>query len=91
MTMNKKTDYQFVPILPDARVCRAAELTNSFALCLVKQPRGCTFAMPWGYEFLCGNPERATIIADTKHEQEGNIAPIKPQRKTINSNKEIQE
>jgi len=89
--MNKKPDYQFVPILPDARVCRAAELTNSFALCLVKQPRGCTFAMPWGYEFLCGNPERATIIADTKHEQGGKITSIELARKTVNSTKEIQE
>ena len=60
---------QSAGILPDMRVCRAAELTDSFAECLVGNPVTCQYAMPFGYSYLCGHPERGTIIDNTNRLQ----------------------
>ncbi len=56
-------------VLPNMRVCRAADLTGSFAECLVGNPVTCQYAMPFGYSYLCGHPERGTIIDNTKRLQ----------------------
>ncbi len=57
-------------VLPDPQFCRAAELTAAFADCLVEKPLRCPYAMPWGYTYLCGHPERSSIVAKTKQLRE---------------------
>ena len=66
MMTTKQPDERLVRVLPDLRVCRAADLTGTFAECLVKQPAACRYAMPFGYSHLCGHPERGAIIDNTK-------------------------
>lgn len=51
---------------PDPQSCRAARLSASLASCLSEKPNLCQFAMPWGYSFLCGHPDRDAIIANTE-------------------------
>jgi hypothetical protein len=56
--------------LPDKGICRASILTERFAECLVDKPAPCPYAMPFGYGYLCGHPDRETIISDTTSSQE---------------------
>ena len=55
-----------VRVLPDMRVCRAADLTDSFAECLVEKPVTCQYAMSFGYSDLCGHPGHNAITDNTK-------------------------
>lgn len=66
MANKKYSDSQPAPTLPHPEICRARELTERFAQCLVPHPMGCQFAMSWGYEYLCGHPNHANIVASTK-------------------------
>ncbi|MBI5301617.1 MAG: hypothetical protein HY868_05725 [Chloroflexi bacterium] len=73
--MNEKPNNQPVRVLPDPQICRAAALADRFAECLVEKPASCEFAMPFGYGFVCGHPERQTIIAHTRKLREQNLQP----------------
>lgn len=66
MANHKHIDSQPAPTLPHPEICRARTLTDKFALCLVLHPTSCQFAMSWGYEYLCGHPNHANIVANTK-------------------------
>lgn len=55
--------------LPDPVICRAAPVTEQLAECLVFKPYVCEYAMPFGYGFLCGHPDRHTIIEGTRSVQ----------------------
>jgi hypothetical protein len=52
-------------VLPDLESCRAWRLTDQAAECLVDKPARCPYAMPFGYRYLCGHPDRATITGRT--------------------------
>lgn len=56
--------------LPDPRICRAKELTDLFAHCLVSKASACRYAIPFGFDYLCGHPDREAIIANTKYNRE---------------------
>ena len=66
MMTTKQSDERPVRVLPDLQVCRAADLTGTFAECLVEKPHGCQYAISFGYSYLCGHPERGAIIDNTK-------------------------
>ena len=61
---------QIVRILPDLERCRAVNLADRFAKCLVEKSAACPYAMPFGYEFVCGHPDRDLIVANTQSLQE---------------------
>jgi hypothetical protein len=70
-------------ILPDAQVCKADDLTERFAECLVEKPIECLYAIPFGYSFLCGNPDRELIIKRTrpsKNQNQLSVAQLEGQR-----------
>jgi hypothetical protein len=47
--------------------CRVVEIgVEKFAECLKQGPNPCSFALPFGYCFLCTNPRLDEIIARTK-------------------------
>ncbi len=69
MLSNEDTNNRVIRALPDLQVCRAADLTGTFAECLVAKPHGCQYAMPFGYSYLCGHPDRNAIIENTKRSQ----------------------
>ncbi len=47
--------------------CRAVEIgAERFAECLQQGPNTCSYALPFGYCFLCGHPNLDEIIANTK-------------------------
>ena len=58
MVTGEQPDNRQVRVLPDMQVCRATDLTGTFAECLVEKPAMCQYAMPFGYSYLCGHPER---------------------------------
>jgi hypothetical protein len=62
---SKQSKASITRTLPDKNICRASTLTERFAECLVEKPAACPYAMPFGYGFLCGHPDRDSIIADT--------------------------
>ena len=66
MVTGEQPDNRQVRVLPDMQVCRATDLTGTFAECLVEKPAMCQYAMPFGYSYLCGHPERGAIIDNTK-------------------------
>jgi hypothetical protein len=69
MVMGEQPNNLMVRVLPDMHVCRAADLTGNFAECLVEKPAAYQYAMPFGYSYLCGHPDRSTIIDNTKRAQ----------------------
>ena len=69
MANNKNTNPNPAPTLPHPEICRARELTDQFAQCLVPHPMSCQFAMSWGYEYLCRHPNHVGIVANTKKER----------------------
>ncbi len=73
-TMSQPSEPDPIPILPDPEICRAAELTEHFAECLVERPSVCQFAMPFGYKFLCGHPEQQAIITRARQTPNPKIA-----------------
>lgn len=62
----RKTNVRTGRRLPDVQVCRAVPLTERFAECLVAKPVDCPYAIPFGFSFMCGNPDHEAIIANTK-------------------------
>lgn len=72
--MNEQLKLHSVRILPDPQICRAAELTELYAECLVEKSGVCEYAMPFGYGYLCGHLDRKTIIANTSNSREQNGA-----------------
>ena len=72
MVTSKQSSTPITRTLPDMHICRASTLTERFAECLVEKPAACPYAMPFGYGFLCGHPDRDSIIADTANSQEQN-------------------
>jgi hypothetical protein len=66
MVTGEQPNNRIVRVLPDLQVCRADDLTGTFAECLVEQPAACQYAMPFGYSYLCGHPEHGSIIGNTK-------------------------
>lgn len=47
--------------------CRALEIgVENMAECLQKGPNSCSYAMPFGYCFLCKHPRLDEIIENTK-------------------------
>lgn len=69
MITAEQPNNRIVRVLPDLQICRAADLTGTFAECLVEKPQGCQYAMPFGYSYLCGHPDRNAIIENTKRSQ----------------------
>lgn len=56
--------------------CRAVSLGESnFAECLLEGPNNCSYALPFGYCFLCQHPNLSQIVENTK-----NIQPYKTVR-----------
>ena len=50
--------------------CRAIEIgVERFGECLKQGPSTCSYALPFGYCFLCTNPRLGEIIANTKKAQ----------------------
>jgi hypothetical protein len=47
--------------------CRAVDIgISGFAECLLSGPKPCSYAVPFGYCFLCKHPHLDDIIANTK-------------------------
>jgi len=47
--------------------CRVLEIgVEKFAECLKQGPNPCSYALPFGYCFLCTNPRLDEILANTK-------------------------
>jgi len=69
MEVSEQPDPPLFRVLPDMQVCRASELTDKFAECLVEKPGACQYAIPFGFSHLCGHPERSAIIDNTKRSQ----------------------
>ena len=47
--------------------CRAVSLEdNNFAECLLEGPNSCSYALPFGYCFLCQHPKLSEIVENTK-------------------------
>jgi len=47
--------------------CQVVEIgVEKFAECLQQGPSTCSYALPFGYCFLCTNPRLDEIIANTK-------------------------
>ena len=47
--------------------CRAVEIDkNNIAECLLVGPNTCSFALPFGYCFLCQHPRLSEILDNTK-------------------------
>jgi hypothetical protein len=69
MVAGTQPNNRLVRVLPDLQTCRAVDLTGTVAECLVEKPAACQYAMPFGYSYLCGHPDRGTIIDNTKRLQ----------------------
>ena len=53
--------------------CRALEIDkNNIAECLLTGPNSCSFALPFGYCFLCQHPRLNEIIENTKKTKQAN-------------------
>ena len=46
--------------------CRVVEIGNNIAECLKTGPNQCSFALPFGYCFLCEHPRLNEIIEKSK-------------------------
>ena len=50
--------------------CRVVDIgVDQFAECLKQGPATCSYALPFGYRFLCGHPRVGEIIENTKKAQ----------------------
>jgi hypothetical protein len=50
----------------DIKDCRAVEIDkNNIAECLLVGPNTCSFALPFGYCFLCQHPRLNEILENT--------------------------
>ncbi len=50
--------------------CRVIEIgLDNFAECLKKGPPTCSYAVPFGYCFLCSHPRVSEMVENTKHHQ----------------------
>ena len=55
--------------------CRAVSLEGAdFAECLEKGPNSCSYALPFGYCFLCQHPRLSEIIENTKQASSARIS-----------------
>jgi hypothetical protein len=69
--MTKSTKNQNTEIIPDVADCRAIDIgISQFAECLRNGPNSCTYALPFGYCFLCKHPRLDEIIENTKKLQQ---------------------
>ena len=51
--------------------CRVIEIgVEKLAECCQRGPRPCSYAMPFGYCFLCSHPRLSEIIENTKNAQQ---------------------
>ena len=57
-------------VLPNMLICRATDLIPDYANCLVEKPTACPFVISFGNGFLCKHPDRKTIIANTKRDED---------------------
>jgi hypothetical protein len=52
----------------DIHSCRAVSLgETNFAECLLEGPNSCSYALPFGYCFLCQHPRLSEIVENTKN------------------------
>jgi len=50
--------------------CRVVDIgVDKFAECLKQGPATCSYALPFGYCFLCGHPRVGEMIENTKKAQ----------------------
>ena len=52
--------------------CRVVEIGNNIAECLKTGPNSCSYALPFGYCFLCEHPRLTEIIENTKKTSQAN-------------------
>ena len=65
--MTKTTGNQKTGTMPDIVDCRAIDIgIAQLGECLRTGPNPCSFAMPFGYCFLCKHPRLDEIIENTK-------------------------
>jgi hypothetical protein len=54
--------------IPEINGCRAVRVGEaSFAECLMEGPNTCSYALPFGYCFLCQHPLLNEIVENTKN------------------------
>jgi hypothetical protein len=54
--------------IPDINGCRAVNIDKgNFAECLREGPNSCSYALPFGYCFLCQHPLLNEIVENTKN------------------------
>jgi len=65
MIDNSETKESTMPHALDE--CRAFDVgISSFAECLMEGPNDCSYALPFGYCFLCQHPRLSEIIRQTE-------------------------
>jgi hypothetical protein len=68
--IDKKTNRKSRP-LPNIDNCCVADIgLAGFAECQMSGPNLCTYALPFGYCFLCQHPRVDEIIANRKKEEQ---------------------
>jgi hypothetical protein len=56
--------------VPDIDGCRAVSIGEAkFAECLLEGPNSCSYALPFGYCFLCQHPLLNEIVENTKNKR----------------------
>lgn len=56
-----------VKLLQEIKACRVVDIgIKDFGECLKEGPSTCTYAMPFGYCFLCSHPRVEEIIENTR-------------------------
>jgi hypothetical protein len=65
--MNKHLVNSEAKTFQDIHSCRAISLEETtFAECLLEGPNSCSYALPFGYCFLCQHPRLSEIVENTK-------------------------
>jgi hypothetical protein len=65
--MAKQTATTKEKFLREIENCRVVDIgIEKFGECLKQGPATCSYAMPFGYCFLCGHPRVSEIIDNTK-------------------------
>lgn len=67
MTKQTKTQTKSLGSITNCRVVDIG--IENFGECLKQGPATCSYAMPFGYCFLCGHPRVSEIIENTKNVQ----------------------
>jgi hypothetical protein len=68
--MAKPTEATKAKFLREIENCRVVDIgIEKFGECLKQGPATCSYALPFGYCFLCGHPRVSEIIENTKKSQ----------------------